>query len=553
MSSAGVLFPGVRGGAGAVVMLVRSDDGEEWVTMARDDGGYRFIDLSPGGYSVRVHPAGTHRENIVLDGRNQVEADLAMTGWGYTVRIADDIQKVGAIVVTTPGRKGLRVQAHSAEWSSEAVLTGAVPEYGEHAAIITPLEVDYYMVTVDGAEDETGKPTQLEARVHVDKRAVPWVEFVFTPVADAQPATSSRVLGVVIGARRGQPVQVQLADDQAQRRTALVDDRGHFVFDGLSAGSYQLAVIGFEDATRSSNFALDGKNQVEVEIALPGLEPAAAPRAGASIVTGVAPASAGRLARLLDAVGNEHRAIVDGNDRFAFEALPAGMYTVLVEGGFQQGSVELDGANAVEIQFAPVIAVWETTISEIGSMPGFSSLRVEVEGMPDLPVRVTRQDEDGQVARTSKDPERGAFFVEFRPLGPGLYVVEPESLGIWTPVELTGLEAIAVSFRRTQSAVSPNTVRQLSAVESRYADLGYLFLASAPATPAQLERLLRLVSARALPFGMDVDVAAQCPQILLLDDGSAAGDELALRLGMRGADVIRSRGNWDLIFDELGA
>ena len=36
--SGSVIGGTVRGGAGAVVMLLRTSDGEEWVTMARDDG-----------------------------------------------------------------------------------------------------------------------------------------------------------------------------------------------------------------------------------------------------------------------------------------------------------------------------------------------------------------------------------------------------------------------------------------------------------------------------------------------------------------------------------
>src|SRR5204863_5564979 len=34
---------GVRGGSRAEVMLLRSNDGEEWVTMARNDGSFRFV------------------------------------------------------------------------------------------------------------------------------------------------------------------------------------------------------------------------------------------------------------------------------------------------------------------------------------------------------------------------------------------------------------------------------------------------------------------------------------------------------------------------------
>ncbi len=185
--SRSVIWGRVRGGAGAVVMLMREADRAEWVTMARDDGAYRFVDLPPGRYEAFVYPGGTRADGIQLDGRGEVQVELAVAGWGYTVGVASDVQKVGAIVVTVAGHKGLRVQAHGPDWSSPIMLTGEATEYGQFAACITPLDADYYIVTVDGVQDEHDRPTQLEARVQVDKRAIPLVEFVFIepPAADA--------------------------------------------------------------------------------------------------------------------------------------------------------------------------------------------------------------------------------------------------------------------------------------------------------------------------------------------------------------------------------
>ena len=109
----------VRGGAGAVVVLVHKASGAEWVTMAQDDGGYRFVDLPAGLYSVRIDPEGTQVDDVTLDGRNQVEVALALFGWGYTVTVAEDVQKIGAIVVSVPGRAGCHVRADGSDWSSE--------------------------------------------------------------------------------------------------------------------------------------------------------------------------------------------------------------------------------------------------------------------------------------------------------------------------------------------------------------------------------------------------------------------------------------------------
>jgi hypothetical protein len=174
----------VTGGAGQVVMLLRKSDGEEWVTMARDDGSFRFVDLPPGDYSAQVFPQGTRIDSLLLDGRNQPFVELAYAGWGYTVRTAEDVQKIGAIVVAVAGTVGARVQAHAADWSSETAVTGSAPEYGPYACIITPLEAEHYIVTIDSDRilGDDDRPAQLEARVQVDKRSIPLVEFVFTDI-----------------------------------------------------------------------------------------------------------------------------------------------------------------------------------------------------------------------------------------------------------------------------------------------------------------------------------------------------------------------------------
>ena len=151
-------------------------------------------------------------------------------------------------------------------------------------------------------------------------------------------------------------------------------------------------------------------------------------------------------------------------DGFVFEQLPPGIYSVFVEGGYQEGGVELDGTADVDILFAPVIAIWETTVTNAGSMPGFSSVRVEVEGMTNLPVRIWQGEEEGVVARTGSSGPRStqveANQVEFRGLDPGRYLIEPEGLGIWAEVDISGLEALWVSFRRKTEPVGLNEVRR---------------------------------------------------------------------------------------------
>ena len=522
--SRSVISGRVRGGGGAVVMLIRQADGEEWVTMARDDGAYRFVDLPPGRYNALVYPGGSQVEGIQVDGRSEAQIELAVSGWGYTIGVASDVQKVGAIVVSTPGYKGLRVQAHGADWSSPVAVTGEATEYGQFAACITPLESDYYIVTIDGAEDENGRATQLEARVQVDKRFIPLVEFVFVePPApkEASPAQN-------VEEAQSEPATQARPESEAGERSSenLVLAAAPAVFGGM---------------TRLAGFAPDGSR---------------------------------RDVHVIDAVGNERWTMTDSEGRFAFEQVPVGVYSVYVDGGYHQDGIELDGSADVEILFAPVIAIWETAITNAGSMPGFSSVRVEVEGMANLPVRIWQGEEEGVVAHTGSEPhtgsgaqlgsQRGANLVEFRGLAPGRYLVEPEGLGIWAELEITGLEALWVSFQRKTEPVGLNDIRRTpvrppgmhtrvaQALQEAEGQRGVYVFVAAPAQ--QLEQqlaLLRYVAAYQPQVGNDLAEAAQAAVVLLVEDEQAPSS-VEQELLLQNVTVVRAHGNWEGFLNKFG-
>jgi hypothetical protein len=514
--SRSVISGHVRGGAGAVVMLMRQTDGEEWVTMARDDGTFRFIDLPPGYYNALVYPGGSQAEGIQVDGRSEAQVDLAVSGWGYSIGVASDVQKVGAIVVSTPGHTGLRVQAHGADWSSPIAVTGEAAEYGPFAACIMPLEADYYIVTVDGAQDENGRATQLEARVQVDKRSIPLVEFVFVEPSIPQ-----------------EPVPAQgVVDAQAQNGAEALTPAG---------------------------------GRAGEEVAVPVI--AAAP-GGLSRLSGYVVEGGGRSVHCIDAVGNERWTMTDGEGRFVFEQLPTGTYSVFVDGGYEQGGIELDGSADVDIRFAPVIAIWETTVANAGSMPGFSSVRVEVEGMANLPVRIWQGEEEGLVGRTGSgvQPENhaGTDLVEFRGLAPGRYLVEPEGLGIWAEVEISGLEALWVSFRRKTEPVGNNEVRRVQvqppdlrvggsqpAYAAREQRGVYIFVGTPPQRLEQQLALLHYVAANRPQVGNDLGEAAQAAIVLLVEDEQAPSS-VEQELLLQNVTVARVHGDWEAFFQRFG-
>jgi hypothetical protein len=488
--SGSTLVGKVRGGAGAVVLLLRTNDGEEWVTMAKDDGNFKFVDLPPGFYNVRVQGEGSHVSGVMLDGKNTREVELAVSGWGYTI---ENVQTTGtrgpSIRCRVENKPGIAVQAHNGDWHSEPVQTGSAPEVGPDGCEIPVIEPGYYVVEVLELTSLTGEPVKMEAYVNVERRSIPLVEFVYSDLEHvASDLRNSAIRGRVIGGCTPErALLVRLTDEQAHRLEQPVSAECTFAFEGLSAGLYTVELIGFADVAGRSDIALDGKNTVAIELMMPvedtfsaaAVRRRAAAIVGNSVVTGSVPDGAGRVAKLTDSVGNETRQVVSPDNTFLFESLASGTYLLTIEGGYEQPGLILDGENSLEVIFQTLNATWEAKASPAGSMPGFSVVRVEVEGMRGLPVYIWKEDWEGMMRRTGSKPEYGDCAAEFSPLGPGHYMVEPEGIGVWVDVELTGLEVVWIDFRRKSVPTSPNIVRPYvpRAPES-----------SAPVAPAALDR-----------------------------------------------------------------
>lgn len=468
--SRSVLAGLVEGGAGSAVVLLRHIDGEEYVTMARDDGAYRFVDLPPGNYSVRVNPDGTSTETVSLDGRNQAQVNLAVAGWGYTISAAEETPGVGAIHCRVRGRSGVPVQVHSVTGSSQPVHTGSDPAWAPDECVITGLENGLYIVTVSEIFDATGRATEPEARVMVDRRRIPLVDFSFHESGPPAPLQHASIVGRLIGpVDAAAPQRVRLVQAGAPAVEIPVQADGSFRFPALGEGTYAVEVASLEDAVRRDNIALDGANQVVVDLILPAQGRASAPAsntASQSVIAGQIEEGANRLARLVDAVGNERRQYVGANGYVRFEQLPAGEYTLNIDGGFEQSELRVDGVGGLNVAFAPLSSEWEVQVSRGESMPGYSAVRVEVQGVKDVPVYIWKEDWEGIMKRSGTSNEYGPYALEFAPLGPGSYMVEAEGLGVWTGVELTGLEAVWISFRPRHEPASPNRVTPLPAASA---------------------------------------------------------------------------------------
>ena len=450
--------------------------------MARDDGVFRFVDLPAGEYSLRVNPQGSRLDRLMLDGINQRQVELAVAGWGYTIQHGPPNAKLNSLFCVVEGHRRLPVQLHAGTWSSEALYTGTAPEAGPFACEFTGVEPGHYIITVENALDEAGRAIQLEARIHVDRKRVPLVEFIYTDLQEQPQAQQGGIVGRVIGGNGERGRRVCLVDNMGQRQEQAIDNNGAFAFDHLAAGRYMVALVGQEDAVNQSDIALDGVNTVRVELRAPVTRAQGAKAARQeSVVVATVPDGRGRLAQLVDTVGNAQQQYVDSDDHIRFTELAVGVYTLTVEGGYRQSNLTLDGTNGVEIFFAELSPSWEAEVSHAGPMPGYSVVRVEVEGMAELPVHIWKEDWEGMMRRTGSKPEYGPYVLEFSPLGVGRYMVEPEGLGLWADVELTGLEAVWIHFRRRTLPLDTNLVQALN---QRTAPLANIIDASAPTAPA---------------------------------------------------------------------
>jgi hypothetical protein len=534
----------VRGGSGAVISLVRASDGQEWVTMARSDGSYRFVDLPSGTYSVRVNPEGSRMDGVVLDGANQREINLAVSGWGYTIRQVMGVATPGSVYCSVEGQKKVAVRAHSGDWSSEPVYTGSAPDVGPFACEIGPLEPGHYMLTVDGLLDEAEKRIQLEARVQVDRKRVPLVEFVYTNLAATEPLQKSTIVGRVIGnVKLSGETRIRLTDSQANYQERPLERDGSFAFTGLAAGLYAVEVVDHPEISGQQELVLDGQNQVTVELLAP-VVPAqitAERTIARSVITGCAPHTAGQVVRLVDALRNEYSQVVGFDDRFRFEELPAGHYSLTIDSGYSQSDLQVDGQNGLEVEFAELKPAWEAEVARAGSMPGYSVVRVEVEGSRDLPVHIWKEDWEGMMRRTGTKPELGDYALEFSPLGPGHYMVEAEGLGVWTDVDLTGLEVVWINFRRHSAPIAPNVVRPytapapLSLAISQSTAAPYLLLAAPVQKMEDLTALLGYVAKTQPRVGVNLEEALKASQVLIVGDDEQAC--LRLENVLRGAQI----------------
>lgn len=169
---------------------------------------------------------------------------------------------------------------------------------------------------------------------------------------------------------------------------------------------------------------------------------------------------------ILRGVGYSAETVVGPDEWYAFESVPAGTYRLAVVGtDLVRMGIEVDGTTALQVDFdlregeegeeaAP--PVWRYTVRDDGPSPGFGVVRCQVQGRPNLNVRIWTEGWTGTVRRTGTKPEYGSDVCEFAPLGGGRYYLQPEEIDVQATVEVDPRRIIWVTFSPAREEVPPS-------------------------------------------------------------------------------------------------
>jgi len=447
----GVIRGTVRGGAGMVVQLTRqAGQPFEERQLVAADATYRFIELEPAAYTLKLLDTSVVRTGIMQDGRSEIVVDLAVPGWGWQVSSGGASPGFGIVRCRVTGRPDLPVRLWTAGWSGMTQRTGSKPEYGPDVCEFAPLGTGRYKVQPAGLS--------AIAEVTVDGAQVVWVTFVETaPPPDLAPRESvlSGRVRTAQGAAVAQRV-VRLSGPAGEQTTRTQED-GVYRFSGLPAGTYRVWV---EDAgVVREGIELDGRGAATVDLELPAT--------ANSTIFGVVTAGANRIVRLLLPPATSPLAEIraDADGRYRFAGLAAGVYTIQVLDAdtsdriaAERSGIAVDGEQTVQVDFTLTSAAagrtWEVKV-EVGAVtPGYSVVRCQVEGDVGRQVRLWTTGWSGITQRTGSKTEYGPDVCEFAPLGPGRYFIE--AVGLETTAAPRPISGRGASAARVEFELEPN-------------------------------------------------------------------------------------------------
>ncbi|MCD6291179.1 MAG: carboxypeptidase regulatory-like domain-containing protein, partial [Anaerolineae bacterium] len=420
----------VHNGAGRTLLLRR--DGWESRAQVGADGSYRFENLAAGTYTLIVEGTDVRREGIELDGKQAVVINLAVPGWGYTVKDMGPSPGFSIIRCSVEGKRNLPVHLWAEGWSGTVARTGTKTEYGPYACEFAPLGAGDYFLEPEGLG--------IRATVHLDSGRAIMVTFAESDAETPPAPHESAIYGRVTGGA-GRTVVLTWKDGRLE---AIVKEDETYQFEGLGPGVYQVAVSG-TDLIRS-DITLDGRSRTAVDFTL------TPPPSAISVIRGRVVNGAGRHLRL-EGPGGPYELVTDDQGRFRFERLAAGTYRLVVLGSdVSKDGIVADGRNEQVIELVLPTPGWTFTVRDGGPGPGFSVVRCSVEGKPGLPVHIWADGWSGTTQRVGSKTEYGPFALEFAPLRAGTYYVEPEGLGVRATVDVPGNRVVWVEFHPSRAA-----------------------------------------------------------------------------------------------------
>ncbi len=481
-ATASVVRGTVRGGAGQRVLLSRPADGWSQEQIVAAGGAYSFAGLAAGAYTVALVGAGPQMEatasmSVVLDGRNEVVADLAAPGWGWEVSDGGSGPGFGVVRCRVKGRVDVPVRLWTVGWEGFTQRTGSKSEYGSDVCEFSPLSVGKYSLQPQGIDVAATMPaaTMPVAEVVVDGRRVHWVTFI-EQASKAAPAATGVITGKIgrpqgstlaVSGRSLRLLQPPATAPVAQARSA---DDGTYGFEKLAAGLYTVQLLeagqGSAVVVEKAGVKVDAGSRAQVDLTLPG---AAATGLKAVVEDGgVGPGFCVVRCRVVGQPGRAVSLCTDGwggitqvtgskpeygADACEFSPLGAGTYFIELE--------ETDAAGArhtvrTEIKLAPNRVVWVRLEGGAAAQPPTAGEE------PSAPVETTPVETTPSEPATPAEPAEPVTPRQNSVIGGAVFY--PADLGLSSD----GLQLVLTG----PEEALPTTGRQTTVVNGQYAFFG---------------------------------------------------------------------------------
>jgi hypothetical protein len=432
------------------VMLTRQPGGllGDWADHAHTDdaGGFGFIDVPPGAYTLTVAQVSGFRQDIALNvARPPVVVTLDLTS--YTV-----VREESGLRGTVVNGAGLTVRLVRQDGAAQEQRVTA-----ESAYAFSGLAAGTYTLTlVDTAVSQTNIVLDGENVAVVDLKAPGWGWAV--SVGGVSPG-----FGVVLCRVKDRPgVSVHLWANGWAGLTQLTGSKTEYgpdvcEFAPLGAGAYCVQIAkGVLDgaAAPQATLTLDGSRIVWLTFSQAAEQPP-----HESVIAGHVSGGAGRTVTLTGpADAATMHASVGSDGSYRFERLGPGLYRLLVEGTtLAHDGITLDGTNQATVDLTlPAdhpTGGWTWTAEDAGMGPGFSIVRCRVTDKPGTSVHLWMAGWADATRLAGSKAEYGADACEFAPLSPGKYEIEPAGLGVRAQVQLAQNRLVWVTF--AAGAVSP--------------------------------------------------------------------------------------------------